>query len=202
MGEYIILGKLGHFKLGTCEDLYYIRYHDLKASVERGETHPVSGNLPPKVYLQGDFRFRFPFPDEDQNQPGYTDKTPDRGFMVPWPSGLMPDVDHSTVPVRAHAIEEPNYFYAIGSRLPCPMDINNNSIWDGGIPIRRYLQVVQQKPVDGSLWTVVRCPYCGEKWRLSPDEGERLAEAIESYSQDHDYTELAARIRAGYQEAI
>ena len=63
MGEYIILGKLGHFKLGTCEDLYYIRYHDLKAAVEREETHPVSGNLPPKVYLQGDFRFRFPFPD-------------------------------------------------------------------------------------------------------------------------------------------
>lgn len=68
---------------------------------------------------------------------------------------------------------------------------------------RRVLEICQQRPFDGALWVVIRCPYCRGAWRLPPEEGHKLADAIRAgYGKDKDrggwYRTVADEIDAGY----
>ena len=77
MSEYV-----GEFKVGTCENLYYVRYTDLLTMQNLG--------IECSEYLdeKHGFRYRFPFPDEDslnyQNDE-YYDNGFDRVFPLPIP---------------------------------------------------------------------------------------------------------------------
>lgn len=67
MGEYIQCGK-DEIKIGTCEDLYYVRYATLARLAQLNSVRQAPGNCTPKEYLTAGndaFRFRFPWPDED-----------------------------------------------------------------------------------------------------------------------------------------
>ena len=46
MGEYITIDGVT-VKLGTCEDLYYVRYSQLADAIAAGRCGFVEGNLPP-----------------------------------------------------------------------------------------------------------------------------------------------------------
>jgi len=192
MGEYVLWrGRLT--KLGTLEDLFYVRYSDLVGGIALGLAAKDRNSAAPAEYLAGPFRFRFPFPDEDRaaGAPGYDDWNYTRGVTLPWPEGLESGPEHNTVWVNAPAIGE-GYTLTAAAQLACPQDpAAPAELWhtNGG----RVLQLIQQRPVEGALWAVCRCPYCGALWRLPPGDGEALAAAIEA-----EQPELAARIREGY----
>src|SRR5262245_44122342 len=74
------MGDYGYFrgnrvKIGTCEDLYYLRADQAK-DVNGGD---VTGDWRP-------YRFRFPFPSEDAREPGSYDD-PFRKLAIP---GMQP----------------------------------------------------------------------------------------------------------------
>lgn len=196
MGEYVTY-RADLWKLGTCEDLYYIRYTDLLAIIADGAS-TAPGNLTPIEYLGGAFRFRFPFPDEDALGPGrHAAPNYERGLLVPWPEGVAEGADHERVWVTVGIPGEPNG-YDTGARLPCPQDLTAEPYpYDRRQP--RRLQIVQQRPFEGALWTIVQCPYCRQRWRLPPEEGEALAAFLAPLGGFAvDIAEVAARIRAGY----
>ena len=63
MGEYAFRRPDGeHIKIGTCEDMYYIRFEDRK------KVKPDEHSLDCSKEL--DLRWRLPFPDEDHILPG------------------------------------------------------------------------------------------------------------------------------------
>jgi hypothetical protein len=198
MGEYI-KHKGEIIKLGTCEDLYYVRYADLLEMVRSGEAEALGGNLAPIAYLGGAFRFRFPFPDEDGKPERYHPNGYHRGALVPWPEGVVLDPEHLPVHVKIAAHDE-DFYGRVGANLPCPLTDPTPAIYLQ--PPDPLLQIIQQRPFEGALWTVVRCPYCKAAWRLPPDEGEFLAQSIDDNGglmlYGLDAPELAARIRAGY----
>lgn len=64
MGEYAKYNGRD-IKIGTCEDMYYLRFED------RGKVRHISGNVNPAVDREAaELRFRLPFLDEDDCGPG------------------------------------------------------------------------------------------------------------------------------------
>lgn len=64
MGEYAIRKSDGvEVKIGTCEEMYYLRYED------REKVRVKPNNVDP-VQFANELRFRLPFPDEDHILPG------------------------------------------------------------------------------------------------------------------------------------
>lgn len=51
--------------IGSCEDLWYIRWMDFQELYLMGRLAQRGGNDSPEGYLSGRYRFRFPYPDED-----------------------------------------------------------------------------------------------------------------------------------------
>jgi len=75
MGEYAIRKSDGaEVKIGTCEDMLYLRYED------RGKVSKIPNSLDPEKEA-GVLRFRVPFPDEDDTPIGEY-KDPFRGIRL------------------------------------------------------------------------------------------------------------------------
>lgn len=215
MGEYIKLDGQ-HYKLGTCEDLYYVRLEQLQRWIAEGRTASLPGNLEPREYLDGSFRFRFPFPWEDPitnfNIPHGADPVSSQNFDYGFGVSLDAEFggvefDHS--PIYSH-IKAHGGGYGLNVKLPCPQSkewlscsvrTEYKSEWEGR---SSYIQIVQQRPCEGNIWTVVRCGHCGAKVRLSPSEGTLLAVYLrgrysDTYPDKSDtFAEIANRIEAGY----
>lgn len=209
MGEYINLdGK--PYKLGTCEDLYYVRMDQLRQWIDAGRTEQLSGNLPPREYLKPEhgFRFRFPFPGEEapERVPGSDDY--DHGLRVCIPKDCDFDlVEHDHV--TAHFSAGKYGGYQVNAMLPCPQSKEwltatfKKSVsggWEGRTSV---IEIVQQKYVEAEIWTVIRCPHCGQKVRLDSTEGLRLARIIRDEERDSAHArefwdEVARRIEDGY----
>lgn len=154
MGEYAWYGH-ERIKIGTCEDLYYLRADQATKVVARGgEDTDVLG------YLDA-FRFRFPFPDEDNVAPGQFEN-PDRSLRV---DGVEPpkNFDHYSVQFTAR----PGYLLSI----PCPegpealtnIRVSKNG-WRGDVLL------VQQRVWNGQLVAVCQCGGCGARYRLETFE--------------------------------
>lgn len=104
MGNY--LKQRGEqVKLGTCENLYYTRFHSLNTA------HDIEGDK--EHYLRSDqYRFRFPFPDEDRmfRAAAVRDDVQDhdRGVRLQVPVALLVSVgffDEETMPPQADLVE-------------------------------------------------------------------------------------------------
>jgi hypothetical protein len=196
MGEYIQLsGERYPRKVGTCENLYYVRHAQLAEWVAQGIAIRHPGNLEPAAYLDpaNGFRFRFPFPDEDSTchlVPGDTFDF-NRGYGVshaPW--FLLDGAEHRNV--HAQIESRPGMWAKKRLTLPCPQRSD-------GYAATVEFEIVQQKPVDDALWLVVRCPYCGETWSLDTESGVALADWMTERVQGKgEWGELARRICAGY----
>ena len=79
MGEYALYNG-EQVKIGTCENLYYLRYE------HRKQVQPLPNNLNPNGDEQYECRFRFPWPDEDYTAAPGTDNERhdyDRSCWVP-----------------------------------------------------------------------------------------------------------------------
>jgi hypothetical protein len=199
MGEYIDCNG-EHIKLGTCENLYYATYDELKYMVENG-ARQLPGNLPPHEYLDPSvcWRYRFPFPNDDRDDF-------DKGVIITAPAGWEMG-DHDTVCLSLHARDGS---HGINVFVPCPLskDAKPETYSHTTGPTAPILEIVQQRIVDGHLWTVVRCPYCQQRWRLSPDEAARLVAHIrqdyhEKYCTSSSYyLTIADRIEEGYLQPV
>lgn len=192
MGEYATLRSTGdRIKIGTCEDMYYLR-HDQLALV-RGEEGSVDPSRDTSI------RFRFPFPQEDNKPPGSFE--PFYGLEVPGVTAPR-DCDHYSVQFSARGN---NGFGSYLVSLPCPNGPDSGKI---GHKVHRNgigseVKIVQQRPFNGELWTVCECTACGSKWRCDRKSAEELAVALRSYADQQngqgDYWHTVAdRVLAGY----
>lgn len=220
MGEYATIdGK--SVKIGTCEDLYYLRADQAhRVEAENGSVDPMDEEHRKSI------RFRFPFPDEDHIEPGCF-KDYNRGLALTVPN-LPPEIDHATLQFKARPYGTPHD--AIGGgylvSLPCP---NDSSVTDGPRIARNgvvgTVRLVQQAYRNGYLAVVCECVACGRKFNLpTAKEAAPIAEACvkeaeremrsaeQLRNRGHDpkwheeraefWTTVGRRVLAGYRKAV
>jgi hypothetical protein len=156
MGEYGLVGG-ERVKLGTCEDMYYLRADQVGlVTAEQGSLDPAD----PEV--QAEIRFRFPWPDEDGVQPGAFDPF----YRAVGVYGVQPPtgVEHRSVQFVAQA----GYLVS----LPCPegpfQDKTGAPI---GLIVHRNgfpgpVKIVQQAYRGGNLAVICQCGGCGARYNL------------------------------------
>lgn len=165
MGEYAMFGG-ERVKIGTCEDLYYLREdqrHLVQAERRSVDVQAVSDL---KIV-----RFRFPFPDEDAMKPGAFNPIERAvGFNVTFSEPMS--VDHGTIQFQASV--------GLLASLPCP-----NGAGPHPVPIHKngYASdvLVAQQGFRGEnleLRTIVRCGACGAAYSLPRSAAEELVVAI------------------------
>lgn len=199
MGEYVNLDGVT-VKLGTCEDLFYTRFDQLKAAIAAGSVASLSGNLDPADYLGDEFRFRFPFPDEDGVAIGAYDPY-NRAVAMTAPAELVKNMEHDSVSMHFHA---QGGGHGVTVFATCPQSPRSKG---SASPLKPVLELVQQRPIEGELFAVVQCPYCQYKARLTRPDVLAWREHVQAvYWQADDtlrqfYDVLFERALAGYTAA-
>jgi hypothetical protein len=198
MGEYATYN--GHsIKIGTCEDMYYLRAGQAPmVRHERGNVDPSS----PKD--QRVIRFRFPWPDEDGTAPGAFENY-DRAVGV-WNIAPPAAIEHRTV----QFVSDRGYNVC----LPCPEGPAANH----GLKVHRNgfagpVRIVQQAYRGGVLALICECGGCGARYNLptladaEPVIVACRAEADAAARRDGDdssqarwWHRVADRIAVGYSE--
>lgn len=183
MGEYCNFGKMG-----TCEEMYYLRAH------QRGLVQPDPGSLnPADKHILPQIRFRFPWPDEDWCGPCEIGDWPYNrsiGFHT---------VDPVVVEHGSIQWQSAGGGYLVS--LPCPeaqptgYDLGGvmHPIHRNGHPGRVQLaQVGYRKRPDGSWhWVpILRCTGCGV---LAQATDEQILQMAEELSRLADNRERDAR---------
>lgn len=199
MGEDALYGGQ-RIKIGTCEDMYYLRADQLHL-VTAIRPH----NLDPRDReIQRHIRFRFPWPDEDGIPPGAFGDF-DRGLGV---SDVRPPeaVDHGTVQFVARR----GYLVS----LPCPESTEAITMaMRAGLTIHRNghpgpVRIVQQRFWEGKLVTVCACGGCDARYRLETYEDAQplVTELLKEEQQQPRgggwHRKVAERIAAGYGVAL
>ena len=190
MGEYATYNG-GQIKIGTCEDMYYLRYD------QRGLVTPESGSVNPAGSDKYELRFRFPWPGEDQIEPGgfkeYGKAVQVRDLKA------AEDVDHNSVQFVAQA----GYLVS----LPCPESgaykdaaglYSGRSLTGTTVRVARNgfqgsVLLSAQKPVKGvGLVPILRCGGCGAMWREEDrTEIERIAVCFRSQADERERQDRA-----------
>lgn len=170
MGEYANRKHdNARIKIGTCEDLYYLRWEDRYCvTPQRGDIDPAN---------ETGLRFRLPFPDEDDVLPGnYEDYN--RGLRLyrtvkdemgrEWTKDYQVSV--AADPGSIQFSHPSGLLFSIpchhGAKLP---DIPGISFhWNGK---SHSIELCQVKTMpDGSVAPIIRCRHCGSKWRSTWEE--------------------------------
>jgi hypothetical protein len=154
MGEYARRRDNGaHVKIGTCEDMLYLRWED------RGAVAALPGNTDPALESEG-LRFRLPFPDEDGEGAGSGE--PFRTLLLP---GFDPgeEVDPGRVQLRH---EQSGLLLSVpchhGAKLPEVAD-GMTAHWIGRSP--HFWALKSVRVAGGALWPVIACRSCGAAYR-------------------------------------
>ena len=203
MGEYVNYNG-NQIKLGVCEDLDYVNFYDYCRMLSEGKLTQVSGNEKPADYIQGPYRFRFPFPE----CPGVMDNGPQMddcvSIIVPKELGLGTDLVHRDmiVTITPAGVQGGGF----NMMFPCPYDEAFTLKTSGGKFYNQSsitLSISQQRPLEGLLWTVLGCGFCGTKVRITGAEAIKLTEHIRSQHtgnmpDDKFWNELCLEILKGY----
>ena len=89
--------------------------------------------------------------------------------------------------------------YGLNVFLPCPAGPDADKLSHAPWPDVNLIRIVQQRPVDGLLWTVAGCAWCGALWRLDVEHATLLAAHLAaSYPGDELRLGIAERMMAGY----
>lgn len=185
MGEYLHRGADGErVKIGTCEDLYCLRYDQL------GEVYARSGDdSHPREHLDA-YRFRFPFPDEDGVAPGdFAD--PFRGLMVHG-IAVPADVGHGLVQLTGHgyvcSIPCPESYGAPGmDAVAATWSVEGHDpravrVGRNGFP--GSVKIAQQAVRGGLLVTIGQCGGCSVAYRYPDIESVvPVVDAIEAEAE-------------------
>lgn len=157
MGEYAIRKSDGErIKIGTCEDMYYLRYED------RAKVRALSGNVDPEREATA-LRFRLPFPDEDGLEPGsYEDYN--RGVLLFRGNEYFTDDETANDPGNIQLTHPSGLLVNVpcyhGAKLPALGDAR--VFWNGKSP---SLEMRQLRPTDGGVKPIVACRWCNGAWR-------------------------------------
>lgn len=148
IGEYYH----GH-KLGTTEDLGYVRYDELAAVPDQAV----------RDYLMPDaFRFRFPWPDEDGQTLAAADGRRMDQTLVVYGSGIRGLHHDVRVPIEGSRIGGVNVF------TPCPLS-GTLTLRHSPLPDSEPVAILAEKQAaNGTRYTVFGCPLCRSAW--STDE--------------------------------
>lgn len=158
-------------KIGTCEDMYYLRADQRHLVTKEPNSLDVNDEE-----ILSEIRFRFPFPEEDSFGPGeYEDHS--KGVSI-WGCAMPKGFSHYSVQFTALA--------GYVTSLPCPEGESASH----GLTVHRNgfqgaVKVVQQKFVDGEWWTVCKCGGCGAKFRLDAEMGISLAQHMADTARDY-----------------
>ena len=156
MGEYGLRNDGCEVKIGTCENMYYLRYSD------RHMIRPLEGNLDPNDdSILKELRWRLPFPDEDHIKPGeYPDYNRDAALC-----GEFTSPDNANDPGILQLHSKTGLLVNItcyhGEKLP----ENTKDVkffWNGKKPayVLKHL-----KFIDGETFGVYSCTECRREWR-------------------------------------
>jgi hypothetical protein len=161
MGEYAIRKSDGQeIKIGTCENMYYLRYSD------RNKVRPKNeNNLDPNDdKVVSELRFRLPYPDEDKILPGnYEPFREDNVLLYNYAPG---NTNAGTLQLHTK--------YGMMLNVPCyhgeKLPENTGDIkpfWNGKGPgyALKWL-----KFIDGVPFGVYGCIECREEWRAPLSE--------------------------------
>lgn len=206
MSETIKHIKYGTVNLGCCENLYYTTYHQLKKEIHfaksEGEIYDPKNYLNPKY----PFCYRFPFPDEDHQELFGCYDNFERRFQIDIPRYLFGAGELSIGHTDFYIRHEHKSGYSFGMNFPCPGDEKIVMPFQDLQNVKRYfvIEIVQQKIVDNQLTTVVRCPFCGNKSRMTEREIQTMHRII--HSGETYYNELTKQVidiaLQGYSEFI
>lgn len=203
MGEYAALASGERVKIGTCENMYYLR------ADQAHEVRRLHGNVDPVRDAEA-IRFRFPWPDEDGIAPGNFDN-PFRTLAV-WGAAQPVEFDHGIVQFVAQA--------GYNVCLPCPEGPSDHGLRIHRNGFRGAVHVSQQRWWQDQLVTVCECGGCGAKYRLETWEmAEPVVVAIRSEADREQRTAeqndtpgnaeiakrlhlIADRITAGYKVTV
>ena len=183
MGEYASYGR-GRVKIGTCEDMYYLRAD--QAHLVAGESGSVD---PSRVDDRAVIRFRFPWPDEDGIAPGAFE---DYGRAL-WLHGVeLPGVEFEHDQVQFTAA--PGYLVS----LPCP-ESDEGRVFSELFPVHRNgfrgnIGVCQQAYRAGVLAVICRCA-CGAVFNLPTLE--LAAPIVAGFRENAERDRRDARLRDG-----
>lgn len=194
MSEIVKHSRYGEMKLGTCENLYYITYDQLRQ--ELPNLTRINGNLTPEEYLNPryGFRYRFPFPDESDFWQAHNDF--DRGFQIVIPRSLFQsgaiEILHKQIFIRnGHPANFP-----FGLQIPCPATEEESGEVEyfdyHGIRKHLIFEFVQQTIVGNQLTTIVRCPFCNLRSVLAKEEVELIHHIV--FTQTNRYDDLTKQI--------
>jgi hypothetical protein len=173
MGEYAIRKSDNtEVKIGTCEDMYYLRFED------RSKVQAIPRNVDPARDVEAaQLRFRLPFPDEDGIEIGqYKDHTRGERLYRPVKNALGAIVSYEdfTDPATANdpgtiqlvhksglLVNVPCYH---GEKLP---ELGQAKVFWNGKSHSLELYQLRPRMVDGVLrvYPVVHCRFCGHAWR-------------------------------------
>lgn len=172
MGEYAKTATGERVKIGTCEDMYYLRLEDANKVI------PLSGNVNPAT--DTGLRFRLPFPDEDSIEPGGNYEQYNRGLHL---YKVVPDIGRDSTHCEDYDpewLKDPGQEPGIiqlhhqpsgllinvpcyhGTRLP-DVGPKCQAFWNGK---GHSVELSSLKRCDdGTIAPVVRCIHCQHAWR-------------------------------------
>lgn len=198
MGEYFKNGNI-NFKLGTCEDLMYIRHSEIESLKElKNELADSNGEM--TDYLKDGHFYRFPFPWEDgQKAVDINKRQPEDSntnfFNVPEIKDKI-KISHEHL-IKSFSLNGANN---VNVWLPCPMSPDfealNLHTSQNGFKAIFPISVIREKMVNGKLQTVYTCPYCGVWFRMDEEETNYFkSQARENYIKDEWKLKILDRIK-------
>ena len=162
MGEYAKY-KGVEIKIGTCENMYYLRYED------RDKVTKLHGSLNPAT--EKNLFWRLPFPDEDKNGAGNYENY-QRGYrLVDGANNDFPIDETMENSVGSFQMSHPSGLLLSvpchhGAKLPVAGE-GWRVHWNGK---SHAIELAFLKNTPEGVLPVIRCRHCGDIWRCDWDE--------------------------------
>lgn len=175
MGEYAKRADGVEVKIGTCENMYYLRYEN------RAQVSKLSNSLDPNTELN--LRWRLPFPDEDHIKTGEYHEY-NRGYELNGYSDPDNATDTGTMQLFKFGMLLNVRCYH-GEKLPeDTKEINIH--WNGK---QAFYVLSMIKNTEEGIFPIIECKACRNMWRTTWDKvlpfvyDKELKERLEKYAQ-------------------
>lgn len=157
MGEYAIRKSDNRrIKIGTCENMYYVRYEDRNKLIPEEESLDCAKT--------DGLKWRLPFPDEDTSKIGNYGPMRTLPLSKNFKINADPDLTTGTMRIESELGIRLNITCYHGLKLPCNTQEVTFS-FDHLISREPFFDLCAVKNTGNRLYPVVRCNGCGEQWQ-------------------------------------